>query len=157
MKYNLSIKKSTISAVIVLMALLSSCGGNSGNDNAQNAEAPKSMVADDGQGVGKYKNDEFPALDTVIASKGEALFKLKCSACHKLNDQKLVGPGLYGVTKRRKASWIMNMMTNPLEMTKNDPTAKGLFEKHLVQMTFQDVNDEQAHQILMFFLNNDSK
>ncbi len=157
MKYNLSIKKSTISLAIVLMALLSSCGGNSGNDNAQNAEAPKSMVADDGQGVGKYKNDEFPALDTAIASKGAELFKLKCSACHKLTDQKLVGPGLYGVTKRRKASWILNMMTNPLEMTKNDPTAKGLFEKHLVQMTFQDVNDEQAHKILMFFLSNDSK
>lgn len=157
MKYNFSIKKSTISSAIVLMALLSSCGGNSGNDNAQNAEAPKSMVADDGQGVGKYKNDEFPALDTTIAAKGSELFKLKCSACHKLTDQKLVGPGLNGVTKRRKASWILNMMTSPLEMTKNDPTAKSLFEKHIVQMTFQDVNDEQAHQLLMFFLNNDSK
>jgi mono/diheme cytochrome c family protein len=157
MKYNLTTKKFTLSAAIVVMALFSSCG-NSGSDNANQTNAPQSMVtADDGQGVGKYKNDEFPTLDTVVATKGEALFKLKCSACHKPTDQKLVGPGLYGVTKRRKASWIMNMMTNPLEMTKNDPTAKGLLEKHLVQMTFQDVNDEQAHQIVMFFLKNDSK
>jgi cytochrome c2 len=90
------------------MALFSSCG-NSGSNSADNAAAPQSMVAstDDGQGVGKYKNDEYAALDTAVVTKGEALFKLKCSACHKTTDQKLVGPGLYGVTKRRKASWIM--------------------------------------------------
>ncbi len=156
MKNGLSIKKAAFYSALVLMALLSSCGSNSGNEDAQNSEAPQSMVADNGQGVGKYKNDEIPALDTTIASKGAELFKLKCIACHKLTDQKLVGPGLYGVTKRRKASWILNMMTSPLEMTKNDSTAKSLFEKHIVQMTFQDVNDEQARQLLMFFLSNDS-
>jgi hypothetical protein len=41
-------------------------------------------------------------------------------------------------------------------MTKSDPTAKDLLATHLTQMTFQDVSDEQAKQILEFFRKNDS-
>jgi cytochrome c551/c552 len=149
------------SLIIAGALFVASCGGNSSDNTSSDAAAPKSMVdqpaADDGQGIGKYKNDEYGTVDQGLATKGEALFTQKCSACHKLTDQKVVGPGLAGVTKRRSASWVMNMMTNPIEMTKNDPTGKKLLEEHLTQMTFQDVSDESAHQILEFLQKNDSK
>ncbi|MEZ4965773.1 MAG: hypothetical protein R2791_11060 [Saprospiraceae bacterium] len=37
---------------------------------------------------------------------------MKCAACHKLDDMRVVGPGWKDVTKRRKPEWIMNMVTN---------------------------------------------
>jgi cytochrome c2 len=85
-----------------------------------------------------------------------AIFESKCAACHKTTDQKVVGPGLKGVTTRRQPAWILNMMTNPIEMTQKDPTAKELLAEHLTQMTFQDVSDEQAKQILEYLRQNDA-
>jgi len=111
---------------------------------------------DDGQGIGKFKDITFAALDEKLAEQGKAVFEAKCTACHKTTDQKVVGPGLKGVTTRRQAAWILNMVTNPVEMTQKDPTAKGLLAEHLTQMTFQDVSDDQAKQILEYLRQNDA-
>ncbi|MNZ88187.1 Cytochrome c2 iso-2 [compost metagenome] len=90
-----------------------------------------------------------------MATKGKSVFEAKCSACHKTDDQKIVGPGLKGVTERRTPEWIMNMITNPEEMTKKDPVAKALLEEHLTQMTFQNVTDDEARDILEYLRQND--
>ena len=50
---------------------------------------------------------------------------VKCSSCHKLTDEKLVGPGWKGVTERQKPEWIMNFITNPDPMIDKDPKATG--------------------------------
>jgi hypothetical protein len=146
-------------ATIAALFLLASCGNNDKKTETESTEAPKSMIADapkdDGQGVGKYRNITLAAIDDKIADQGKIIFTSKCSACHKPTDKKVVGPGLKGVTQRRQAAWILNMITNPLEMTKTDPTAKDLLATHLTQMTFQDVSDEQAKQILEFLRKND--
>lgn len=161
MRHNYKLRFLLFSSVIAGFSIITSCGGSQQDSGASDGTAPKSMVettaVDDGQGIGKYKGDEYGSMDEGKAKLGEALFVQKCSACHKTTDQKVVGPGLAGVTKRRSASWIMNMITNPIEMTKNDPTAKKLLEEHLTQMTFQDVNDEAAHEILEYLQKNDSK
>lgn len=145
---------------IVALFLMIGCGNNDKKSETETTEAPKSMIPDvpkdDGQGVGKYKNVTLAAIDDQNAEKGHTLFEAKCSACHKVTDKKVVGPGLKGVTQRRQPAWILNMITNPVEMTKNDPTAKELLGIHLTQMTFQDVSDEQAKQILEFLRKNDS-
>jgi cytochrome c551/c552 len=92
-----------------------------------------------------------------MAEKGQAVFAAKCVACHKTTDQKIVGPGLKGVTERRTPEWIMNQITNPLEMEQKDPVGKALLEKHLTQMTFQNVTDDESRQILEFLRKNDAK
>src|SRR6476661_3894456 len=64
--------------------------------------------------------DEIKAGDVQIThplnaqwvSEGKGIYDLKCQACHKLTDEKLVGPGWKGVTQRRKPEWILNMITN---------------------------------------------
>jgi mono/diheme cytochrome c family protein len=128
---------------------------------ADDSEAPQSMIADepvdDGQGIGKFKDITLAALDPAIAEQGKVIFEAKCSACHKTSDKKVVGPGLLGVTERRQPAWILNMMTNPVEMTQKDPTAKELLAEHLTQMTFQDVSDDQAKQILEYLRENDQE
>ena len=45
--------------------------------------------------------------DWVTAGKG--IYELKCQSCHKLTEEKLVGPGWKDVTKKRTPAWILNM------------------------------------------------
>jgi mono/diheme cytochrome c family protein len=148
----------SITALIALVFLIG-CGNND-EKKEEGGAAPQSMIADapkdDGQGIGRFKNLALTALDEKIAAQGKVVFDAKCAACHKATEQKVVGPGLKGVTTRRQAAWILNMITNPAEMTQKDPTAKDLLAEHLTQMTFQDVTDEQARQILEYFRMNDS-
>ena len=148
---------------------LTSCGSSqsasseASDEAASTATAPAAETAavtdpdakSDSKGIGKFTSVELTPVDDAVAAKGEALFTAKCSACHKMTDEKVVGPGLKGVTQRRTPEWIMNMITNPEEMTKTDPVAKALLEKHLVQMTFQNVSDEETRQILEYFRKND--
>ncbi len=145
---------------ITALFFVYSCGNNE-NKNEESSEAPQSMVAeepkDDGQGIGKFKNVTLAAIDEKLAEQGKVIFEAKCSACHKTSDKKVVGPGLLGVTERRQPAWVLNMMTNPVEMTQKDPTAKELLAEHLTQMTFQDVSDDQAKQILEYLRQNDQE
>jgi mono/diheme cytochrome c family protein len=101
-------------------------------------------------GIGPIKKVELGPLDKNLAQKGKEAFEMKCVSCHKF-DSKLVGPPLQGVTQRRKPEWIMNMILNPEQMTKEDKTAKQLFGQYLTQMTFQNVTENEARAILEYF------
>ena len=63
---------------------------------------------------------------------------------------RLVGPPLKDVTKRRRPEWIMNQILNPLEMTQKDKVSKELFAQYLIQMTFQDVTQDDARALLEY-------
>ena len=145
-------------ATIASLIFLMSCGSNE-EKKSDDGSAPQSMVQDapkdDGQGIGKFKNITLAPLDEKLAAQGKIVFEAKCSACHKSTDQRVVGPGLKGVTERRQPAWILNQITNPVEMTQKDPTSKELLATYLTQMTFQDVSDDQAKQILEYFRQND--
>lgn len=158
--------------VVVAMlssALLFSCSSgeneNQGADAqeepglAENTEANETVaeeIEDDGKGIGPVKSVEVgDKIDEALATEGKNIFEAKCSACHTLTDQKVVGPGLAGVTERRKSEWIMNMVINPEEMTKKDPTAKKLLAEHLTQMTNQDISEKDARAILEYLRQND--
>ncbi len=95
-------------------------------------------------------------IDKNLAKKGEEIFEMKCSACHKI-DEKYIGPPIRGVTKRRKPEWIMNMILNPVEMTQKDPIAKQLLAEYLIQMTFQNVSKEDARALLEYFRSIDEE
>ena len=42
---------------------------------------------------------------------GDALFKNNCAQCHAVND-KIVGPALAGITKRRRMPWVVSWVHN---------------------------------------------
>jgi len=111
--------------------------------------------SDEEIGIGPVKKVSLGALDKSLSEKGKAIFDQKCVACHKF-DSKLVGPPLKGVTQRRKPEWIMNMILNPEQMTKEDVAAKQLFGQYLTQMTFQNVSEDDARSILEYFRSVDS-
>ncbi len=105
---------------------------------------------DEELGIGPVKEVKLGSIDQNLVNKGKTTFETKCASCHKF-DTRLVGPPLQGVTQRRKPEWIMNMILNPQQMTQENPTAKELFATYLVQMTFQDVSQDDARAILEYF------
>ncbi len=106
------------------------------------------------KGIGPVSSVTLGAIDPAMVKSGQEVYEAKCAACHKM-DEKVVGPALGGVTKRRTPEWIMNMILNPEEMTKQDPTAQALLAEHLTQMTFQNVTEKEARAILEYFRKTD--
>ncbi len=93
--------------------------------------------------------------DWVVA--GKAIYELKCQPCHKLTEEKLVGPGWKGVTQRREPVWIMNMITNTEMMLDKDPEAQKLLELCMVRMPNQNLSLEEARKVLEFQRKNDGE
>lgn len=96
-------------------------------------------------------------LKAQWVSEGKSIYDVKCQACHKLTDEKLVGPGWKGVTKRRSPEWIMNMITNVDIMLEKDPQAQKLLEECLVRMPNQNLTKDEARKMLEFQRSNDGE
>lgn len=96
-------------------------------------------------------------LNAQWIAEGESIYEVKCAACHKLTDEKLVGPGWGGVTQRRKPEWILNFITNVETMLDTDPQAQKLLEECLVRMPNQNLNLDEARKVLEFQRSNDGE
>jgi hypothetical protein len=96
-------------------------------------------------------------LNEQWVADGKSIYDVKCSSCHKHTDEKLVGPGWKGVTKRRQPEWIINMVTNVDMMLEKDPVAQRLLEDCLVRMPNQNLNREEARKVLEFQRSNDGE
>lgn len=96
-------------------------------------------------------------LNAQWVAEGKSIYDVKCSACHKLTDERLVGPGWKGVTQRRKPEWILNMITNVDMMLETDPEAQKLLEECLVRMPNQNLNIDEARKVLEFQRSNDGE
>lgn len=145
---------------LLLAALVFSCGGNSSttDDAADQNTAAKPAKVDDGKGVGEIKSVTLnDPLKPEMVEKGKAIYEMKCSACHKLTGQRVVGPGFLGVTTRRKPEWIMNMITNVEVMLAEDATAQALLEECLTRMPNQNLSIGDARDVVEFFYDNDAK
>lgn len=96
-------------------------------------------------------------LDQAMVSTGKATYELKCQSCHRLTEEKLVGPGWKDVTKRRQPVWILNMITNVDMMLEKDPEAQKLLELCLVRMPNQNMTVDEARKVLEFMRSNDGE
>lgn len=127
-----------------------------GSATASTAADANASNYDSLKGAGKFTHIELaPTLDAKMVAGGKNVYDLKCSACHKLTSEKLVGPGWLGVTTRRKPEWIMNFVTNTDEMIDKDPHAQAMLEICMVRMPNQHLTDDDARNILEFMRNND--
>ena len=127
-----------------------------GYSDAELAEAPKHE--NNGKGVGQVKEVTLKTpLEQERIPRGLAIYEMKCQACHKLDDQRVVGPGWKGITQKRKPEWIMNMITNVDVMLDQDPEAQKLLELCLMRMPNQNVSVGDARDILEFMRQNDGE
>lgn len=123
---------------------------------SENANGNPSYDPKRGEGKFTAENVKLAAtLDETMAASGDKIQGVKCSSCHKLTDEKLVGPGWKDVTKRRNPEWIMNFITNPDPMIDKDPEVQASLELCLVRMPNQGLSDDDARHILEFMRKND--
>jgi hypothetical protein len=150
-----------LSLLLVLSVLFFSCGKSkteSGEDFSPSSttETTDASSYDPKRGEGTHTNVELGAnLDEAMATKGESVSGVKCLSCHKLTDERLVGPGWKGVTERRTPEWIMNFITNPDPMIDKDPELQAQLEICLVRMPNQSINDTEARDVLEYMRKND--
>lgn len=129
-----------------------SSAGSSADNTAASAPADYDTL----KGKGKFTHVDLKAdIDPKLVEAGKGVYDVKCSACHKLTSEKLVGPGWLGVTERRKPEWIMNFVTNTDEMIDKDPHAQALLQICMVRMPNQHLSDDDARNILEFMRKND--
>lgn len=144
--------------VFALGALMISCGGEKAKEEVANsvkeevnevkAEAIKIDPMTD-KGVGPIKTLTLADIDENLVAKGQEVYKVKCTACHKIS-KRFVGPGLKGITERRTPEWIMNMILNPEVMVVENETAKQLLIEYSAPMANQSLTEEEARAILEY-------
>lgn len=155
-------KKLSLMFLIALFVAGCANGGDSdssGSTEQSAADETKKSGTEDydpNRGEGKFKDVKInDKLDAVMAARGEKVSDLKCISCHKLTDERLVGPGWAGVTKRHTPEWIMNFMTNTDAMIDKDPKVQAMLEICLVRMPNQNLSDDDTRDVLEFLRKND--
>jgi mono/diheme cytochrome c family protein len=145
--------------LLTAIALFTACG-NSDNQQADDTTAannvPSTEDYDPNRGLGPhdaYVYAETP--DATLVAEGEKIAGSKCKSCHKMTDERLVGPGWKGVTERRTGAWLMNFITNPDPMIDKDPELQAQLEICLVRMPNQNVAEAEAKAIVEFMRQND--
>jgi hypothetical protein len=136
---------------LVITFILSGCGSKEEAEQAaQAAPNPADLIAQQPEvhGIEIKKVEITHPLNQPWVTEGRVVYEGKCLPCHKLNTERLVGPGWSGVTKRREPLWILNMVTN---------VDVKLLELCLVRMPNMNVTPEEARKILEFMRHNDGE
>jgi cytochrome c len=146
---------------IVLAIIAFSCAPDKPSEATKESDPNKSAVeaiTDPTKGIGAIKNVTMNTpLDQERIKRGLEIYNMKCQACHKLDDKRVVGPGWKDVTTRRKPEWIMNMILNVDIMLEQDEEAQKMLELCLMRMPNQNLSIGDARDILEFMRQNDGE
>lgn len=151
-------------ALATLTLALFSCGGEKQTDSIPSGSTDAAATADESsanleaeaaeydpnRGLGKHEDIDISKFDPAMAAAGQKIAEVKCTSCHKPTDEKLVGPGWLGVTKRQTPAWIMNFISNPDPMIDVDPELQKQLELCLVRMPNQGLTDTDAREVLEY-------
>jgi mono/diheme cytochrome c family protein len=87
--------------------------------------------------------------DAAAIAAGDALFKANCAQCHAVNE-KVVGPALGGITKRRSISWLIPWVKNSAKViASGDEYAVKLYnENGKQQMPSFGLSDKEITSII---------
>ncbi|MEQ1588287.1 MAG: cytochrome c [Cyclobacteriaceae bacterium] len=147
--------------VIALASLVLGCAPDKPSADSKETDTNKSAVeaiTDPTKGIGAIKNVTMNTpLDQERIKRGMDIYNMKCQACHKLDDKRVVGPGWKDITKRRKPEWIMNMILNVDVMLEQDEEAQKLLELCLMRMPNQNLSIGDGRDILEFMRQNDGE
>ena len=148
-----------ITALISSAIILAACGGGVDKDAKpiDVQELTKNQPETHGTEIKESDITVTNPLNAEWVTVGKSIYELKCQSCHRLTDEKLVGPGWKNVTQKRKPVLIMNMITNVEMMLETDAEAQKLLEQCMVRMPNQNITKEEARKILEFMRNNDGE
>lgn len=148
--------------IFISLAFFVYACGNSNSESADSANETKASetkeLGKDPKGIGEIKNVILnDPLDDEMIAAGKNTYEVKCAACHKLTDQRVVGPGWAGITEKRQPEWIMNMTLNVDVMLEEDEAARELLKQCLVRMPNQNLSVGDARDVLEFMYYNDTQ
>jgi hypothetical protein len=149
-------KKSTL-IMSALTFFLWSCGGAEKRADSPETDDSALLKQEEVHGAEVKEIKLSTPLDQAMIKEGQGIYDLKCSSCHKLTDERIVGPGWKGVTQRRKPVWIINMITNVDMMLAEDAEAQKLLETCLVRMPNQNISEKEARSVIEFMRQNDGE
>ena len=157
----------TIAAVFTSSVIIFSTACSSGTQESKTTDETSKPATETSaatkdasptKGIGEITHVELTSpLNADMIGRGKGIYDMKCSACHKLTGEKLVGPGWQSVTSRRTPEWIMNMITNTDVMLDKDAEAQKLLETCLVRMPNQGLSTGDCRDILEFMRKNDNQ
>lgn len=107
------------------------------------------------QGSGPLSSTAYvPASprEAAAIAAGDALFKANCTQCHAVNE-KVVGPALAGITKRRSTSWLVSWVHNPAKViASGDEYAVKLFSDYGKQQmpSFPQLSKKEIEDIIAY-------
>ncbi len=95
--------------------------------------------------------DAFQTQGQAAGSSGQTIFEQKCVACHSTGSDRLIGPGLAGITTRRDRAWVKRFIMQPDQvLDSNDPIAAELLQQYEVVMPNLGVTDAEAEALIAF-------
>ena len=102
------------------------------------------------QNVAVAQDDGIPT-DEASISAGEKIFKANCTVCHAVNE-KVIGPALRDVHKRRNLAWIQAFVQNSQKVIQSgDEYAVNLYnEYNKTEMTAFDFEDAEVATIVAY-------
>lgn len=89
----------------------------------------------------------------VNAETGEKIFKGNCGACHRVNDQVMIGPGLKGISEKRSQEWLFSWIRNSANLiASGDSTALAVFKefKESPMPGYPQYTDEELTSLLEY-------
>lgn len=146
--------------MLAVTAILFACAPDkpSGQEASEKPAEAVTELIDPEKGIGPIKNVTLNSpLEQERIIRGKAIYEMKCQPCHRLDDQRVVGPGWKDVTKNRKPEWILNMILNVDVMLDKDPEAQKLLELCLTRMPNQNLSVGDARDVLEFMRQNDGE
>ena len=91
-------------------------------------------------------------LSAQSAEEGKALYNANCTACHAIND-KVVGPALKDVHKRREEAWLIKWIKNSQALVKSgDAQAVQLYKENneALMTSFENLSDNEIKSIIAY-------
>ncbi len=154
-----------ISAILIVAGfLMAACSSGDSNNKADTSSAESTSQTTNGltefemkHGIGPITEEvTLEDIDMSKAEEGEKIFKMKCSACHRIGER-YVGPALGNVLDERTPTYVLNMILNPDEMVQKHPEAKKMLQEYLSPMPNQNLEQEQARAIVAYLASVEQK
>lgn len=133
-----------IALIFFYTLLLFSCTGEE--------SAPQFTEFELEHGIGPVTEEVFISeeIDPELADRGEQVFRGLCIMCHNEVDTS-VAPSMNGILEIRSPEYVMNMILNPVGMTRRHPSRINQQESYFTSMPFQSVSREDARAIVEYF------
>ena len=144
------IRRTIYITLISLYALLLACTGE--KSAAQFSE----FEIEHGIGPVTEKIQISEEIDPELADRGEQVFRGLCVMCHNEVDSS-IAPSMKGILDNRSPEYVMNMILNPVGMTRRHPSRINQQQSYFTSMPFQSVSKDDARAIVEYFRLADSE